>query len=141
MKRLMLLCLSLLVILSACASIEISIEDPWARSSTLGGNSAIYMIINNPTSENDILLSASSSIADSVELHMSKMSEETGMMMMQQQDNIPIPNKASINLQPGGLHIMLIDLNDDLIAGDTFTVTLQFQKAGDIIVEVPVQNP
>jgi copper(I)-binding protein len=141
MRRAILLCLGMILFLGACASKELSVKEPWARSGTTGGNSAVYMIIDNPTDEDEILLNATSDVADSVELHMSKMSEDNSMMMMQRKENIPIPSGASVELKPGGLHIMLIDLNHDLMAGETFSVALQFQNAGEIMIEVPIQNP
>ena len=141
MRRAILLCLGMILFLGACVSKELSVKKPWARSGTTGGNSAVYMIIDNPTDDDEILLNATSDVADSVELHMSKMSEDNSMMMMQRQENIPIPSGASVELEPGGLHIMLIDLNHDLVAGETFSVALQFQNAGEIMIEVPIQNP
>ena len=59
---------------------------------------------------------------------------------MQRQDLVVIPAKDSVELAPGGLHIMLVNLGKDLSVGDTFPVTLEFQRAGDITIEVEVKQ-
>jgi copper(I)-binding protein len=129
-----------LTLLTGCGSKALSVSDIWARPGAMGGNSAIYMIIDNPTSGDEVLLSAESDIASAVELHKSMMSAD-GTMMMQQQENIPVAANSQVSLQPGGLHIMLIGLNKDLAVGDTFSVTLHFQTAGDQTSEVTVKEP
>jgi copper(I)-binding protein len=106
----------------------------------MGGNSAIYFIVDNPSAQEDVLLSASSDGAEAVELHLSKMDSE-GTMKMQQQDSVPIPAKSKVELKPGGLHIMLIKLKSDLKAGDTISLILKFHHAGEIKLEVPVRQP
>ena len=128
------------IMLASCGSKELTVRESWARTGTTGGNSAIYLIIDNPTNQDDVLLSASSSVAVAVELHMSKMTDE-GTMMMQQQENIPVPMGTKVELRPGGLHIMLINLNHDLVEGSSFQVVLNFQNAGEITIEVPVKTP
>jgi len=54
-------------------------------------------------------------------------------------ENIPVPASGSVELKPGSLHIMLMKLNKDLKTGDTFPLTLKYQKAGDMTVQVKVQ--
>jgi copper(I)-binding protein len=61
-------------------------------------------------------------------------------MTMERQDLVVIPAKDSIELAPGGLHIMLVILGKDLSVGDTFPVTLEFQRAGDITIDVEVKQ-
>jgi len=126
--------------LTACGEKALNVSDAWARPSTSGGNSAIYLVIDNPTSSDDVLLSASSTIAAAIELHMSTMDAD-GIMSMQPLANVPVAAGSQVTFQPGGLHIMLIDLNEDLIIGEYFSVTLHFQTAGDLTLEVPIQEP
>lgn len=140
MRRVFVLVFLLSIMLASCGSKELTISDSWARTGTTGGNSAIYLVIDNPTNQDDVLLSASSGVAAAVELHMSKMTEE-GTMMMQQQENIPVPMGTKVMLQPGGLHVMLINLSQDLAEGSSFQVTLNFQNAGEITIEVPIKTP
>ena len=64
-----------------------------------------------------------------------------GVMMMVQQENVPVGAQSQIEFSPGGLHVMLIGLNQDLNPGDTFQVTLNFENAGQITMDVPVREP
>jgi hypothetical protein len=74
------------------------------------------------------------------EIHLSKMDAE-GTMTMEEQELVGIPANQVVELSPGGLHIMLVDLVKDLNAGDIFQVTLQFQRYGDLVVDVEVRQP
>lgn len=127
-------------LLSACQDQTISVSNAWARPGVTGGNSAVYLILNNPTDKEDILLRAASDAAETVELHMSSMGENN-MMMMTPVENIPVPANGQAELKPGGLHIMLISLKRDLVVGGQIQVTLTFKNAGDITLTVPVQQP
>ena len=133
--------LVVLLLTSACAgSPEITIDDPWARPGFKGDNSAVYLVINNSTEQGDGLIGASSDVANMTEIHLSKMDAE-GTMTMERQDLIGIPASETVTLEPGGLHVMLMNLVNDLNVGDTFDLTLAFQRAGDIVVEVEVKQP
>jgi hypothetical protein len=83
---------------------------------------------------------ASSDVAENVELHMSMMHEDDAMTM-EHQNSIPVPANGSVEFKPGGLHVMLINLNQDLKTGDRFQITLQFQNAGELTIEAQVQEP
>jgi copper(I)-binding protein len=128
-------------LLSGCnTSQSLAVKDAWAKPGDSGGNSAIYFLIENPTSQDDILLSASTDVAASTELHISMM-DENGVMSMQPQESVPVPAQGEVEFKAGGLHVMLINLNRDLKVGDTFTVTLNFQNVGAVNVEVAVKEP
>lgn len=127
-------------VLVACAaggSGELQVNDVWARPGLANGNSAVFFLINNPVAE-DLLLSATSDVAGAVELH--KTSMKDGTMQMVQQMNVPVPVGETI-FSPGDLHVMLIGLKDDLKPGDTFTVTLNFETAGEQVLSVMVREP
>jgi periplasmic copper chaperone A len=62
------------------------------------------------------------------------------MMSMREVGEIAVPSGSTVELAPGGLHIMLLDLEEDLAVGDTFELTLQFQEAGDLTVTVEVRE-
>jgi hypothetical protein len=128
------------IMLSSCTDKELTVKDAWARTGITGENSAVYMIIDNPTKVDDVLLSAASDVADNVELHMSSMDDQ-GTMSMQQQEGISVANRTSVELKPGGFHIMLIGLKQDLAAGTTLQLTLTFKNAGEITFEVPIKSP
>jgi len=128
-------------LLAACAPAaggELQVSDVWARPGLAGGNSAVYFVIENGTDSNDILLSASSDIAGAVEMHMTSM-EGDNMQMMPQQE-VPI-QVGKTEFQPGGLHVMLIDLNQDLSPGDSFSLTLNFATAGEKSLDITVSEP
>lgn len=125
----------------ACSSSEeIAVTEYWARPGIQDGNSAVYFIIENNTAEDEVLLSAASDAANYVELHRSSMNED-GTMMMQQQESIPIPANSSVALEPGGLHVMLIELAQDLTPGDQLALRLSFQNSGTRELEVTVREP
>jgi hypothetical protein len=128
------------MVLVSCGSSKLTVSNAWARTGITGGNSAIYLVMDNPTNQDDILLYANSNVAEAVELHISQMTEE-GIMTMQQQEKIPLPSGTKVEFKPGGLHIMLVNLKQDLIAGDSFQVTFTFQNAGEINLEVQIQAP
>ena len=116
------------------------VRDAWARPGNAGDNSAIYFTITNPGSNDDLLVSASSQIAQSTELH-SSMMDPSGTMKMEHQTSVPIPARSDVKFEPGGLHVMVVGLVQDLQEGDRFSVYLNFQEGGEIEVEVTVKNP
>jgi copper(I)-binding protein len=139
-KRLTLLLLSGVFLFSSCQSQKsIQVSDVWARPGLIDGNSAVFFMIDNPTGEDDQLLSAASDIAQAVEIHQSTMHE--GVMKMEKQDFIPVPAGERVTFEPGGLHIMLIGLHQPLNSGDTFTLNLNFDIAGEITLDVTVKEP
>jgi copper(I)-binding protein len=130
---------TMVVLISGCQSGEgVQISDVWSRPSLAGGNGAVFFTLNNPTGEDDTLLSASSDIAGAIEIHRSKMVD--GAMKMEKQDEVLLPAGGETIFQPGGLHVMLIGLNQDLNVGDIFTITLRMEKAGERTLDVVVKE-
>ena len=82
-------------------------------------------------------MDVSSDEATAAEMHLSQMNAD-GIMEMTQQESIPMPVDFDLELKPGGYHIMLIGLKQDLKAGDEITLTLYFMHHEDIILTVPV---
>lgn len=121
---------------NARGSGELQAMDIWARPGLEGGNSAIFFVIVNPGVA-DTLLSASSEVANAVELHKTIMQD--GNMQMVHQMNVPVPTGETI-FKPGDLHVMLIGLKKNLKAGDTFTLMLNFERAGEQILSVKVEE-
>jgi copper(I)-binding protein len=131
--------LILIVLVAACSSQALSISDVWARPGTVDNNSAVYFVIDNPTATEDVLLSASSTVAKAVELHESMMDGD--VMKMVPQENVPVPTGGEVQFKQGGLHVMLIGLTQDLNPGDHFTVNLKFENAGEMALDVEVKEP
>lgn len=117
----------------------IQIETPWARESPpAAANGAAYMTLVNTGREVDRLLSASGEVAETVELHTHLM--ENNVMKMRKVEAIEVAPGEPTALRPGGLHIMLIGLKQPLAAGQTFPLTLRFEKAGAASVQVTVRG-
>ena len=114
--------------------------DAWARPGMERGMSAIYMRILNADVEADTLVGVSGDAAELVEIHESYETED-GLMGMRRIDALEIPGKSSVVLRQGGLHVMLIQLRQDLTAGDTAGVTLRFKRNDDVPVSAPVRIP
>ena len=108
------------------------------QMSTTQTTDAVYFTIRNTGKQDDELVSASSVVADAVELHKSEM--QNGVMTMQPVASILVAAGGSVEFQPGGYHVMLIGMRHDLNAGDRFDVTLNFKVAGAITVEVEVKQ-
>lgn len=119
---------------------SISISEAWARPASAGGESAGYLVITNTGSAADTLVSASSTVAASVELHTSEM-DASGMMGMHPVDGIEIPAGASVALEPGAYHLMVMGLREDLAVGDPLEFDLVFQHAGTLTAEAEVKGP
>ena len=138
--RLYFIFVALALVLAACGasgSGELEVNDVWARPGLAEGNSAVFFVIDNPGAE-DILLSASSDVAGAVELHKTIM--EDGNMKMVHQMNVPVPTGETA-FKPGDLHVMLIGLKNELNPGDTFTLMLNFETAGEKTLTVVVREP
>ncbi|WP_262692054.1 copper chaperone PCu(A)C [Kordiimonas aestuarii] len=114
----------------------LSIEKAWARKTSRTVSAAVYLIIRNDTHNLEYLRGVSTDIADNAMIHQSR--EVDGIMRMDHMSELPIAPGESLAFEPGGYHIMLMGLNKPLEQGDVFTVTLDFENAGQkpVIVEV-----
>ncbi|SFK03443.1 copper chaperone PCu(A)C [Celeribacter neptunius] len=135
---------SLLAGLAACAFAlpafaDITIVDPYARSSgAMARAGAAFFIIENTGDEDDQLIDAKSDISKITELHTHKDMGDGVMKMLHVPEGFTIPANGSHALARGGDHVMFMGLLKPMNQGDTVTVTLTFEKAGDITVEIPV---
>lgn len=116
----------------------IQIEQPWTRATpggtTVGGG---YVKLTNTSKETDRLIGASFARAKTVEVHI--MTSEMGIMKMRHMtEGLELPPGVSVELKPGGIHLMLIDLSEGLKAGETVKGTLTFEKAGTVDVTFTV---
>ena len=149
MKKLFLLAVVGMLLLSACGAVAddashtdgegVEAHDFWARAALKDGTSAAYMLLHNHGTEDDALIGASSDVAASVEIHLSKMNAD-GTMEMIPQESIALPADGEVELKPGSYHVMLIGLVKDLNVGDEITVTLDFEHAEDVTLTIPVMD-
>lgn len=122
---------------SALAAGAIEVRQPWLRSTVPGQQAAGgYLSLTNRGAAADRLQSVRSEVAAQVELH--AMSMDGDVMRMRQLPAIELPAGATVALQPGGLHLMLLGLKRPLKAGDSVPLTLSFEKAGELQLRVPV---
>lgn len=150
----------LMLVAMGCASTTttdrgaIRIENAWARRAPMapaaahGGmsgmsgmpapaNGAVYATIRNEGASGDALVSATSSVAEKVELH--EVKNEAGVMAMRPIDKLEVPAGGLVEMKPGGYHIMLLGLKRELNPGDSVPVTLTFQKAAPVSVTATVR--
>ncbi|MCR9109892.1 copper chaperone PCu(A)C [Marivita sp. XM-24bin2] len=118
---------------------EIEIEDAYARSaSPMAKSGAAFMMISNNGGSADRLVAVSSDAAARTELHMHLAGENGVMRMVHVEEGFELPADGMIAMQRGGKHVMLMGLAAPMAQGDIVTITLTFEQAGDIVVEVPV---
>lgn len=140
MKQFVVLMLSAALILSACgASKGIEASDAWARMGETGANSAVYFVIQNHNAETDNLVGVSTNIANAAEIHESKMDGD--VMMMNHLESVTLDPSKKVEFMPGGLHIMLIGLKQDLNIGDEIEVTLHLENSPDLTLKATVKDP
>ncbi len=117
----------------------ITVEDAYARASTpTSPSGAAFMLIRNAGTEDDRLIAAASDAAQRVELHTHVENAEGVMRMVEVKDGFPVPAGGAHALQRGGDHVMFMGLTAPMIDGETVTVTLTFERAGEVTIEIPV---
>jgi copper(I)-binding protein len=123
-------------LLVACSrSTPVSVSDPWANATPVGASvAAVYLELT--VDDPDTLVAASTTVADHIEMHTS--SEENGMMKMRPLAAVELQAGQPFSFAQGGAHFMLIDLRQPLVAGMRFPMTLEFQRAGAVTVQVQV---
>ena len=114
-------------------------EGAWARQSMgMDLAVAVYLTLTNETGSADALVGAESPAAATVEVHETT-ADASGQMAMHPVEKIALPVGGTVELKPGGYHVMLIGLTGELMAGDKVEVTLQFETAPDLIVTAEVR--
>jgi len=117
---------------------SLSVLEPWARATppgaTVGG---AFLVIENPGAA-DQLLRIESPVSGTVEMHQTSMKD--GMMQMREVKSLTVPAHGQVRFAPGGLHVMLLGLKHPLVEGQHFPMTLVFQNAGSVKVDVIVKG-
>lgn len=118
----------------------IEIGTPWSRATPGGAKVAAgYLALRNTGQAEDRLIGGTTEIAGRIELH--EMATVDGTMRMRALDKgLAIAPGASVELKPGGYHLMLVDLKQPLKEGQRFKATLTFEKAGPVPVEFEVRS-
>ena len=117
----------------------IKIEGAYTRATAPGQQVAGgFMKIENKGNVADQLVSASSPAAGEVQLH--EMAMDGNVMKMRQVKDIAVPAGGSVELKPGGYHLMFLNLKGPFVAGETVPVKLKFAKAGELEVKFPINT-
>lgn len=120
---------------------ELEIGHPWARATPPGAEAAgAFMTIKNEGAEPDRLVGAAFAGAAMTQIH--EMVMDNGVMRMSElAGGLAIPPGATVELAPGGYHVMLMGLKEPLVEGSKVPLTITFEKAGSIEVELAVEAP
>ena len=114
------------------------IGHPWSRPTASGMPTGVaYLSITNNGAEHDTLIAASTPAAAHVEFH--RTSLEAGMARMRPAGALVVAPNATVTAEPGGLHLMLVDLKSPLVAGTYIPLVLEFKSAGAITVQLQVE--
>lgn len=149
MKKLLLVPFLMLALLTACSSIGMSgqsvtsqngieISNPVMMSAGSGETTGAFMQIKNTGAETDRLVGATCELAGMAQVHETIMDGDT--MKMQQVEAVEIPAGQILELKHGSYHVMLMDLKQEVKAGEKVTLTLQFEKAGPVTVSALVMK-
>lgn len=117
----------------------IEVHDAYARASSMMSSSgAAFMVIHNDGGSDDHLVDARSDVADKVELHTHREDENGVMRMIHVEEGFALPGDGMIEMKRGGNHVMFLGLREPLEQDDIIPLTLVFEKAGEVQIEVPV---
>lgn len=116
---------------------DILVVEAWARATPPGASvGAAYVTLANRGGADDRLVSAATPAAQSVMVHESV--EEDGIAKMRPLEIVTVPVAGTLEMRPGGVHIMLMGLSAPLKQGESFPLTLVFEKAGEMTVDVEI---
>jgi copper(I)-binding protein len=123
---------------SMSKTMSVKVTNAWARASAKSAKAgAAYLTLENAGDAADKLVSASTPVSGRAELHTHI--KDGNVMRMREVQHIEVGPHAKVSLKPGGLHVMLMDLKGPLEKGSHFPLTLVFEKAGPVTVEVAIQ--
>lgn len=138
MQRTIFLTLLSVSLAAAAVADDVRIDNAWVRATAPGQKVAGGFM--DLTADADMkLVGGSSPVSKHLELHMMKM--EGGVMVMRPLPEIPLPRGKTVNLQPGGLHLMFIELKQPIKEGDKVPVSLTFRNAAGKEQQVQVEAP
>ncbi|MCF2513558.1 copper chaperone PCu(A)C [Sphingomonas sp. G124] len=136
------LLLPALLVLAACGqqgSPDIELHNAWARPTVGQAPAAVYVTIDNKSGSDDRLTGAFSDHAAMAMVHQNEFID--GVSKMRMAGEINIPAGETIEMTPGGTHVMLEGLRAPLKPGDRFDLVLRFKESGDKTVKVTVMKP
>ncbi|WP_447590589.1 copper chaperone PCu(A)C [Aquipseudomonas campi] len=118
---------------------DLHIDHPWSREMPPSApTAAAYFVVHNKGDSADRLLSVDTPVASKAELH--EHVHQDGLMKMQQVQTVEVPANGEVSFAPMAYHVMLFGLKQQLRDGERFPLTLHFEKAGAVQVDVAVQK-
>lgn len=121
----------------AAAQTAPTVDQAWARATAGGGKTGAAYLTLTAHGQGDRLTGASTPVSDMAELHQS--SEDHGVMRMRPVEGLALDPDKPVILAPGGMHLMLMDLKQPLKQGASFPLTLTFEHAPSVTVQVAVK--
>jgi periplasmic copper chaperone A len=119
---------------------ELTVTGAWARTTPPGiPMGAAYLTIHNDTKKSDRLLKLKASVGRKAEVHRTEIVE--GIARMREVAVLHLAPGERVELEPGGMHVMLMGLEKPLVEGQTFDLELQFEVAGPRRFKVVVRKP
>lgn len=119
----------------------IHVHDAYARAmGGMGKSGAVFFMMHNMTETDDRLIDARADVAKRIELHTHKDMGDGVMQMLHVPEGFALAAGEMHELARGGDHVMLMGLTRDLANGDTFPLTLVFEKAGEMVIDVAIDN-
>lgn len=120
------------------AAPRVKVENAWMRIANKGMNTALYLDVTNLSSKDDELTDVSSNISNTVQIHETyKQGDNMGMRRV---PSVIIKGNGTFHFAPGGYHVMVIKLKEDLKQGDKKQFTLTFKHAGKVKVTAVVKK-
>lgn len=117
---------------------SLTIDHPWSRATPPGApTGGGFMTIHNAGEQSDRLIGGHSQFTQSISIHQTTMEDGT-MRMMPLHEGLEIPAGGSVALKPGSYHLMLMGLDNPLVEGERRTITLEFEHAGEVEVELQI---
>lgn len=126
---------------------EPRVSGAWARPRSVapgvsepeaGANTAVYLEIRNPGRVPDRLLGCETPAAATVEIHQTVMDGD--IARMRKVDGVDLPPGETVRMEPGGMHLMMLDIRGSLSPGAAFSLTLFFQNSPPVTLAVPVSD-
>lgn len=129
------------LLLSVASLADIHIENPRSRiTAPTVKRGGAFMNIKNDGKTDDVLIAASTPRSSKTELHNTTIDENGVMKMREMENGIPVPAGQTVELKPGSLHVMFMDLHEPFVEGQTYPLTLKFKNAGEKTVTVTVKD-
>jgi copper(I)-binding protein len=123
----------------SAASDGVEVGSAWARASVPGQTvGAVYFEIESASTDTLLAASVPASVAGDVELHRSAVDDDQLGAMGEVEGGLVLAAGDTVSFEPGGLHVMLVDLVAPLVPGASLPLTLEFAKAAPLMLDVPI---